>query len=39
MGDARVIDGDPLTDIERLQNHDSLLAIVTDGHLHEAPAT
>jgi hypothetical protein len=29
------VDGDPLTDIKRLQRQDALLMIMKDGHLHK----
>ena len=38
LADLLLVDGDPLTDIKCLQNHDALLAIMKDGQLHKAPA-
>ena len=38
LADLLLVDGDPLTDIKRLQNQDALLAIMKDGRLHKAPA-
>jgi imidazolonepropionase-like amidohydrolase len=38
LADLLLVDGDPLTDIKRLQDHDALLAIMKDGLLHKAPA-
>jgi len=38
LADLLLVDGDPLTDIKRLQSQDALLAIMKDGHLHKAPA-
>jgi imidazolonepropionase-like amidohydrolase len=37
LADLLLVDGDPLTDIKRLQNRDALLAIMKDGSLHKAP--
>jgi imidazolonepropionase-like amidohydrolase len=37
LADVLLVDGDPLTDIKCLQNHDALLAIMKDGQLHKAP--
>jgi imidazolonepropionase-like amidohydrolase len=37
LADLVLVDGDPLTDIKRLQNRDALLAIMKDGALHKAP--
>ena len=38
LADLLLVDGDPLTDIKCLQNHDALLVIMKDGQLHKAPA-
>jgi imidazolonepropionase-like amidohydrolase len=38
LADLLLVDGDPLTDIKRLQNRDALLVIMKDGRLHKAPA-
>ena len=38
LADLLLVDGDPLTDIKRLQNPDALLVIMKDGRLHKAPA-
>jgi imidazolonepropionase-like amidohydrolase len=38
LADLLLVDGDPLTDIKRLQSQDALLVIMKDGHLHKAPA-
>jgi imidazolonepropionase-like amidohydrolase len=38
LADLLLVDGDPLTDIKRLQNQDALLVIMKDGHLHKAPS-
>jgi imidazolonepropionase-like amidohydrolase len=38
LADLLLVDGDPLTDIHRLQNRDALRVIMKDGHLHKAPA-
>jgi imidazolonepropionase-like amidohydrolase len=38
LADLLVVDGDPLTDIERLQRRDALRVIMKDGRLHQAPA-
>jgi imidazolonepropionase-like amidohydrolase len=37
LADLLLVDGDPLTDIKRLQDRDALLAIMRDGRLHKAP--
>ena len=37
LADLLLVDGDPLTDIKRLQRPDTLLAIMKDGLLHKAP--
>ena len=37
LADLLLVDGDPLTDIKRLQNQDALLVIMKDGRLHKAP--
>lgn len=37
LADLLLVDGDPLTDIKRLQNQDALLMIMQDGRLHKAP--
>jgi len=37
LADLLLVDGDPLTDIKRLERQDSLLAIMKDGRLHKAP--
>src|SRR6202795_2721847 len=37
LADLLLVDGDPLTDIKRLQNQDALLLIMKDGRLHKAP--
>jgi imidazolonepropionase-like amidohydrolase len=39
LADLLLVDGDPLTDIKRLQNQDALLAIMQGGRLHKAPGT
>ncbi len=39
LADLLLVDGDPLTDIKRLQSQDALLAIMKDGRLHKAPAS
>jgi imidazolonepropionase-like amidohydrolase len=38
LADLLLVDGDPLTDIHRLQRRDALRAIIKDGRLHKAPA-
>lgn len=38
LADLLLVDGDPLTDIKRLQRQDALLMIMKDGKLHKAPA-
>jgi imidazolonepropionase-like amidohydrolase len=38
LADLILVDGDPLTDIKRLQNQDALLMIMKNGVLHKAPA-
>jgi len=38
LADLLLVDGDPLTDIKRLQRQDALLMIMKDGRLHKAPA-
>ncbi len=38
LADLLLVDGDPLTDIKRLQNQDALMVIMKDGRLHRAPA-
>ena len=38
LADLLLVDGDPLTDIKRLQHQDALLMIMKDGGLHKAPA-
>ena len=38
LADLLLVDGDPLTDIKRLQDRDALLMIMKDGALHKAPA-
>jgi imidazolonepropionase-like amidohydrolase len=38
LADLLLVDGDPLTDVKRLQNLDALLLIMQDGRLHKAPA-
>jgi imidazolonepropionase-like amidohydrolase len=35
LADLLLVDGDPLTDIKRLQRQDALLMIMKDGHLHK----
>lgn len=37
LADLLLVDGDPLTDIKRLQNQDALLMIMKGGALHKAP--
>ena len=37
LADLLLVDGDPLTDIKRLQRQDALLMIMKDGRLHKAP--
>src|SRR6202795_3444770 len=37
LADLLLVDGDPLTDIKRLQSQDALLLIMKDGRLHKAP--
>ena len=37
LADLLLVDGDPLTDIKRLQRQDALLMIMKDGALHKAP--
>jgi imidazolonepropionase-like amidohydrolase len=37
LADLLLVDGDPLTDIKRLQNQDGLLMIMKDGQLHKSP--
>jgi len=37
LADLLLVDGDPLTDIHRLQNRDALRMIMKDGRLHKAP--
>jgi imidazolonepropionase-like amidohydrolase len=37
LADLLLVDGDPLTDIKRLQNRDALLVIMKDGQLHKSP--
>ena len=37
LADLLLVDGDPLTDIKRLQDRDALLAIMKNGALHKAP--
>ena len=37
LADLLLVDGDPLTDIKRLQDRDALRAIMKDGSLHKAP--
>jgi imidazolonepropionase-like amidohydrolase len=37
LADLLLVDGDPLTDIKRLQNQDALLMIMKDGQLHKSP--
>jgi imidazolonepropionase-like amidohydrolase len=37
LADLLLVDGDPLTDIKRLQNQDALLMIMKDGRAHKAP--
>ena len=39
LADLLLVDGDPLTDIKRLQNQDALLVIMQGGRLHKAPGT
>ena len=39
LADLLLVDGDPLTDVKRLQDRDALLVIMKDGRLHKAPAT
>jgi imidazolonepropionase-like amidohydrolase len=39
LADLLLVDGDPLTDIHRLQRRDALRVIMKDGRLHKAPAT
>jgi len=39
LADLLLVDGDPLGDIQRLQNRDALRVIMKDGHLHRAPST
>jgi imidazolonepropionase-like amidohydrolase len=38
LADLLLVDGDPLSDIKRLQDRDALLVIMKDGCLHKAPA-
>jgi imidazolonepropionase-like amidohydrolase len=38
LADLLLVDGDPLTDIKRLQRQDALLMIMKDGRLHKSPA-
>jgi imidazolonepropionase-like amidohydrolase len=38
LADLLLVDGDPLTDIKRLQRPEALLMIMKDGRLHRAPA-
>src|SRR5262245_41645211 len=38
LADLLLVDGNPLTDIKRLQDRDALLAIMKNGQLHKAPA-
>src|SRR6267142_1112558 len=38
LADLLLVDGDPLTDIKRLQRQDALLMIMKDGQLHKEPA-
>jgi imidazolonepropionase-like amidohydrolase len=35
LADLLLVDGDPLTDIKRLQRQDALLMIMKDGHLQK----
>jgi imidazolonepropionase-like amidohydrolase len=37
LADLLLVDGDPLTDIKRLQDREALLLIMRDGRLHKAP--
>jgi imidazolonepropionase-like amidohydrolase len=37
LADLLLVDGDPLTDIKRLQDRDALLAIMKNGALHKTP--
>jgi imidazolonepropionase-like amidohydrolase len=37
LADLLLVDGNPLSDIKRLQNPDALLAIIKGGRLHKAP--
>jgi imidazolonepropionase-like amidohydrolase len=37
LADLLLVDGDPLTDIKRLQRPDALLMIMKDGRLHKGP--
>ena len=37
LADLLLVDGDPLTDIKRLQDRDALLVIMKDGRLHKSP--
>jgi imidazolonepropionase-like amidohydrolase len=38
LADLLLVDGDPLTDIELLQDRDAILMIMKDGAMHKAPA-
>jgi imidazolonepropionase-like amidohydrolase len=38
LADLLLVDGDPLTDIKRLQSQDALLVIMKDGRLYKTPA-
>ena len=37
LADLLLVDGNPLTDIKRLQDQDALLVIMKDGRLHKGP--
>jgi len=37
LADLLLVDGDPVADIERLQDRDALRAIMKDGRLHKSP--
>jgi imidazolonepropionase-like amidohydrolase len=39
LADLLLVDGDPLTDITVLQDHDKIVGIMKDGKFHKDPAT
>ena len=39
LADLLLVDGDPLTDVRILQDHNKLVAIMKDGKFHKAPET